>query len=81
MGHHAQAETYFRQAARILPNRLYPLYLLACLYLDTGQTEKGQEAAEKLIIKKPKIMSDAVAEMKKKIKIKKDSIDFKTNIN
>lgn len=68
MGHHAQAETYFRQAARILPNRLYPLYLLACLYLDTGQTEKGKETAQQVLQKEPKVMSDAVREMKEKLR-------------
>lgn len=68
MGHHAQAETYFRQAARILPNRLYPLYLLACLYLDTGQTEKGKETAQQVLQKEPKVMSDAVRGMKEKLR-------------
>ncbi len=68
MKRYPQAEAYFRQAARILPNRLYPLYLLASFYLDTGQEEKGRETALQLLRKEPKVMSDAVLEMKEELR-------------
>lgn len=68
MKRYAQAEAYFRQAARMLPNRLYPLYLLASFYLDTGQEEKGRETALQLLRKEPKVMSDAVLEMKRELR-------------
>ena len=51
-----------------MPNRLYPLYLLASFYLDTGQEEKGRETALQLLRKEPKVMSDAVLEMKEELR-------------
>lgn len=62
-----QAETAFRQAARMVPHRLYPYYLKAKMYFESGQTEKAVETARQLIAKEPKVMSEAVREMKQEM--------------
>ena len=65
-----EAEACFRHAAYMVPNRLYPLYLLANLYFSTGEAEKGIATARALLAKEPKVMSDAVREMKAEMKEK-----------
>lgn len=68
-----EAEECFLHAYHMVPNRLYPLYLLANLYFACGQEEKGIRMAQQVINKPPKVMSSAIqemkAEMKEKIKI------------
>lgn len=59
-----QAEACFKQASYMVPHRLYPLYLLAKMYFESGQPEKGRDMARQVIQKAPKVMSDAVKEMK-----------------
>lgn len=79
LGRYDEAAGYFRHAARMVPNRLYPLYLLACLYFDTGQTEKACEAAFFLLRKEPKIKSEAVWEMKDKVLKRLEKINMVKN--
>ena len=62
--HFGQAEACFKQASYMVPHRLYPLYLLAKMYFESGQPEKGRDMARQVIQKEPKVMSDAVKEMK-----------------
>ena len=64
LGETEKAEEYYWKAYYTLPNRLYPLYLLAKLYHETGQDEKAKEIAMRLLEKEPKVMSTAVREMK-----------------
>lgn len=64
LGETEKAEEYYWKAYYTLPNRLYPLYLLAKLYHETGQDEKAKEMAMRLLEKEPKVMSTAVREMK-----------------
>lgn len=65
-----EAEACFRKAYDMVPNRLYPLYLLANLYFSTGEAEKGVAVARQLLDQEPKVMSDAVREMKAEMKEK-----------
>ena len=65
-----EAESCFRKAYDMVPNRLYPLYLLANLYFSTGEAEKGVAVARQLLDQEPKVMSDAVREMKAEMKEK-----------
>lgn len=71
-----RAEKAFRQAAYMVPHRLYPYYLKAKMYFESGQTEKALEAARQLIAKEPKVMSEAVREMKQELT---DSLKSKEN--
>lgn len=64
MQQYPKAEEAFIHASEMVPNRLYPLYLLANLCFSTGQTEKAIRIAQKVIDKTPKVMSSAIEEMK-----------------
>lgn len=63
-----QAEKSFRQASYIVPNRMYPHYLLFKLYYETGSMEKAKQTAEHALNKRIKVDSPAVQEMRKEIK-------------
>lgn len=59
-----RAEVHYRNAANQVPNRLYPFYLLAKLYDETGEYEKAYNMAVKVVNKEVKIHSPAIEEMK-----------------
>ena len=63
------AETSFLRASRTVPNRIYPLYLLAKMYAESGQTEKAIATAKIVLAKEPKIFSSAVEEMKRDMRL------------
>jgi tetratricopeptide (TPR) repeat protein len=58
------AERCFRYAADLVPNRLYPHYLLAKLYQATDRPELMRASAERLLAQTPKVPSRAVEEMR-----------------
>ena len=66
LGEFAMAENAYIKAFKILPNRLYPLYLLMNLYIETNQKEKVDKIARRIIIFEPKIKSKATNDMKQK---------------
>ena len=68
LGDMERAEESYLYAFDILPNRIYPLYLLMKLYLDTGQPEKASAMAQKVLDFPPKIDSPAVRDMKREAK-------------
>ena len=70
MHHYHEAEACFMHAYNMVPNRLYPLYLLANLYYASGQNEKAIDMAKRVINKEPKVMSTAISEMKAEMKEK-----------
>ena len=70
LGRYHEAETCFTHAWHIVPNRLYPLYLLANLYFESNQSETGIAMARKVINKEPKVVSQATNEMKTEMKEK-----------
>ena len=62
------AESAFLKATHIVPNRLYPHYLLAKLYMETGEKEKAIRMAEIVLTKEPKVMSREVEEMREEMR-------------
>lgn len=64
--HHA--EDSYKQAFNILPNRLYPLYLLMKLYITINDTNEAVKMAEKIISFKVKVKSSATSNMKTEAK-------------
>ena len=64
LGEYNLAEEYLLKSAHIVPNRLYPYYLLMKLYVETGDEEKAREAAGIVLTKEPKVQSTAVREMR-----------------
>jgi O-antigen ligase len=70
---YAQAESALLQSTQLVPNRLYPWYLLMKLYTETGEMDKAREAAAIVQTKEPKVQSQAVKEMRReaeKLRIK-----------
>ena len=70
MGDYKQAEKCFVYASLMLPHRLYPIYLLANLYFESGDIEKALQTAHRVIERRPKVMSAAIKEMKAEMKEK-----------
>ncbi|GHT65358.1 hypothetical protein AGMMS50239_24940 [Bacteroidia bacterium] len=68
MKDYRQAETCFIRAARIVPNRLYPWYLLTKLYDEMGLPDKVRETAAVVLTKEPKVQSQAIKEMREEVK-------------
>lgn len=66
MKHYDLAEQAYYKAYSVMPNRLYPLYQLMLLYQDSGNKQKAQAMAKRVIEMKPKIESRATKDMKKK---------------
>jgi tetratricopeptide (TPR) repeat protein len=64
---YAEAERCFRKAANIVPNRVYPYYLLALMYAEAGETEKAKAMARIVLTKEPKVHSQAIDEMREKM--------------
>ena len=63
------AERYFIRSIHRLPGRIYPYYLLAKLYAESGAVEKMREMAELVLTKEPKVPSTAIEEMKQEVEI------------
>jgi tetratricopeptide (TPR) repeat protein len=71
------AEICFGKAANIIPNRIYPYYLLTKMYLEAGDTIKAQSMAQIVLTKVPKTESTAVNKMRlemERIKTGNDSV-------
>lgn len=64
MGAYGEAETAYLKAYHVLPNRLYPLYQLMCLYEQAGDTYKMKQMAQQVINFNVKVESPATKEMK-----------------
>ena len=64
MNQYVAAEQCFIQSSHIVPNRIYPYYLLALMYMDAGETEKAKATAQIVLTKEPKVHSTAVNEMR-----------------
>ncbi|TKG94491.1 hypothetical protein EYV94_11105 [Puteibacter caeruleilacunae] len=59
-----RAEDMYNKAWHMVPNRFYPLYLLAKLYDEIGDEQKAVRTAKLVINKKVKIQSTAVDEIR-----------------
>ena len=68
MKEYAAAESCFRKAADMVPNRLYPYYLLAKLYIEMGLSDQACNMAKIVQTKEPKVHSQAVIEMRDEMK-------------
>lgn len=66
LGDCEKAELRLLHAIDILPERIYPYYLLTQLYADSAcyQPEKMKVAADSVLYKTPKVMTTAIREMR-----------------
>lgn len=62
-----QAELCYLKATYLVPNRLYPWYLLTKLYSEMGLTSHAKKTAEIVLKKEPKVQSSAIKEMRKEV--------------
>ena len=70
IGRYPEAEAHLLYAIRILPERIYPYYLLALLYAEPAyyHPEKLSAAIDTVLHKKPKVESTAIREMREKVR-------------
>lgn len=68
MGFYKEAETAYKKAFNVMPNRLYPLYQLMLLYQQEGRREYMLQMAQRVVSFPEKVTSPATEEMKKKAK-------------
>jgi tetratricopeptide (TPR) repeat protein len=70
MGEYDKAEIAFINSTHLLPERIYPYYLLTKLYADSAnyQPRKMHQAAIAVLEKEPKVHSMAINEMRDEIR-------------
>ena len=71
MGNYQKAEDLLLHAIDMLPERIYPYYLLTKLYSEPTffQEDKFIKAADAVLKKEPKVESTAIREMREEVKI------------
>lgn len=67
MKYYSKADSCYEEAYRIVPNRLYPLYLLAHSYREQGDTSRMKEMAYRVVFKQPKFPTKWARDMKKEM--------------
>lgn len=67
------AKQCYEMSANIVPNRIYPYYLIALMYDEMGEYEKAKAAAQIVLTKEPKVQSTAIREMRDKMKKRFDA--------
>lgn len=68
LGHMDEAERDFIHAYEMVPNRMYPLYLLALSYFERGDTVNARMTARRIEYFTPKVESDATQGMRDEIR-------------
>ena len=70
MGKYKEAETCYIHSTYLLPERIYPYYLLTKLYADSAnyQPAKMRLAARAVLEKEPKVHSTAINEMRDEVR-------------
>lgn len=70
LGMYGEAEKCLLKSTYLLPERLYPYYLLTKLYTEPGfyRRDKIEQTARTVLTKEPKVHSRAVQEMREEVK-------------
>lgn len=75
MAHYREAEECYKRAFYMVPNRLYPLNLLAKLYYTEGDTARFLDMADKVESFIPKVESARTEQLREEIRaLKKDIV-------
>jgi len=69
LGQTFNAEQAYMHACHMIPSRFYPKYLLAKLYIESGQKENAVKIAKELIEKEVKTESTAISEILEEMKL------------
>lgn len=75
LGNYHEAEELYKRAFYMVPNRLYPLYLLARLYHTQGDTVRFLSMAHRVESFAPKVESVLIERMRSEINEIKNSLD------
>lgn len=67
VGNVKKSEEYYLSSVDMMPNRMYPRYLLFKMYLSSGQTLKAKTIGNSIMTMPVKINSSAIAEMKSEV--------------
>lgn len=74
------AEKNFLKSYNLIPNKIYPLYLLANMHIDNNNKEEATRIAKILICHKIKIPSEAINEMRDSMMfLLKEKVKLQTN--
>ena len=70
MAEYDKAEVAYINSTHLLPERIYPYYLLTKLYADSAnyQSQKMLQAASAVLEKEPKVHSMAINEMREEVR-------------
>ena len=68
LGNTKAAEHFYQEASLMIPNRMYPKYLLALLYLKTGEEDRADSMARQIVSMPVKVRSSATDEMISKMR-------------
>lgn len=77
MGRYREAEERYKHAFYMVPNRLYPLNLLAKLYYAEGDTARFLDMADRVETFIPKVESTSTAQLREEIRLLKTDILLK----
>lgn len=77
LGKYREAEDRYKHAFYMVPNRLYPLYLLAKKYHEEGDIAKFMNMADKIASFPPKVESINTGQLRDEIKELQNSYVFK----
>jgi|GEM_PF-648386 len=77
---YSQAERCYKTAMCMIPNRLFPRYLLAKMYLEKGDTLSAKHMAKEIINTNEKVVSEASLEMKEEMNELLEEGEFKQAI-
>jgi len=75
LGEYQLAEQYFQKAHHMVPNLVYPNFLLAQLYLEMGLRDKTLECARQILTLKPKKESEETLHIKAQMEQLIQSLD------
>ncbi|MDL2278278.1 O-antigen ligase family protein [Parabacteroides sp. OttesenSCG-928-G07] len=75
LGNYKEAESHIEYGLDILPERIYPYYLLAKLYAESGyfDPKKLDAAIDSVLTKEPKVHTTAIREMRDEVRKLRDS--------
>ncbi len=69
-----KSEQHFSHASHMIPNRLYPKYLLANLYLDVGKLSEANAMADSILSVRLKSKTSAADKIRRQMALLKESV-------
>ncbi len=80
LGEYEKAAEAYLKAHHIVPNRMYPLYLLGQMYSEIGDRERAAHYARRVVEMAPKVPSPATNDMQREMKDLLESIEKQSKV-